>query len=200
MAQEDVAWRTEFYADFIVMGEIGRGRFAVVKQVMSEKFGGAFAVKEINKMEQSREAVELEFRLMRQLKDPGIPEALFLYESPQDYLMVLVWVPGPSVCDFLIELDEFTENTVKNLIFQFLKILAHIHSKFIAHLDLKPENLMVKIEMDAGPRLILIDFGDARLIHPQAEPPFVTTHQGSVEFTAPEQLNASALTLRTDIW
>jgi len=46
----------------------------------------------------------------------------------------------------------------------------------------------------------LIDFGDARIIHPQADPTFVTTHQGSIEFSAPEQLNASALSLKTDIW
>ena len=47
---------------------------------------------------------------------------------------------------------------------QILLGIKHLHSRYVVHLDIKPENIMLK---EAGqPRVKLIDFGLSRHIYP----------------------------------
>ena len=70
-----------------------------------------------------------------------------------------------------------------------------MHSKNIAHLDLKPENIMLKNEN--GHLLKLIDFGLSRKIKPGEE---VREMLGTPEFVSPEVVNYEPLSLTTDMW
>ena len=70
-----------------------------------------------------------------------------------------------------------------------------MHSKNIAHLDLKPENIMLKNEN--GHLLKLIDFGLSRKIKPGEE---VREMLGTPEFVSPEVVNYEPLSVTTDMW
>ena len=70
-----------------------------------------------------------------------------------------------------------------------------MHSKNIAHLDLKPENIMLKSASSHS--LKLIDFGLSRKIKPGEE---VREMLGTPEFVSPEVVNYEPLSLNTDMW
>ena len=70
-----------------------------------------------------------------------------------------------------------------------------MHSKHIAHLDLKPENIMLK--SPDSHHLKLIDFGLSRKIKPGEE---VREMLGTPEFVSPEVVNYEPLSLNTDMW
>ncbi|VDP12153.1 unnamed protein product [Soboliphyme baturini] len=70
-----------------------------------------------------------------------------------------------------------------------------MHSMFIAHLDLKPENIMLQSKTSA--KIKLIDFGLSRKICPGVK---VKDMMGTVEFVAPEVVNYDGLSMASDMW
>ena len=116
--------------------------------------------------------------------------------------------------DFISEKEALSEEEASDFIQQILLGLKHMHSKHIAHLDLKvsrcctsmlisclrfqflkPENIMLKNKN--SPLLKLIDFGLSRKIKPGEE---VREMLGTPEFVSPEVVNYEPLSLSTDMW
>ena len=114
-----------------------------------------------------------------------------------------VWCPiflyfrlrGGELFDFISEKERLSEEEASDFIQQILLGLKHMHSKNIAHLDLKPENIMLKNENAHA--LKLIDFGLSRKIKPGEE---VREMLGTPEFVSPEVVNYEPLSLTTDMW
>lgn len=86
------------------------------------------------------------------------------------------------------------ESQIRNVMFQILQGLAHMHKKGYFHRDLKPENLLV-----AQDNIIkLADFGLARLI--RSKPPY-TDYVSTRWYRAPEVLLRSrSYNAPIDIW
>lgn len=102
---------------------------------------------------------------------------------------------GGELFDFISEKERLSEEEASDFIQQILLGLKHMHSKNIAHLDLKPENIMLKSENSH--LLKLIDFGLSRKIKPGEE---VREMLGTPEFVSPEVVNYEPLSLNTDMW
>ena len=108
---------------------------------------------------------------------------------------ILFRLRGGELFDFISEKERLSEEEASDFIQQILLGLKHMHSKNIAHLDLKPENIMLKDEN--GHKLKLIDFGLSRKIKPGEE---VREMLGTPEFVSPEVVNYEPLSLTTDMW
>ena len=102
---------------------------------------------------------------------------------------------GGELFDFISEKERLSEEEASDFIQQILLGLKHMHSKNIAHLDLKPENIMLK--SGSSHSLKLIDFGLSRKIKPGEE---VREMLGTPEFVSPEVVNYEPLSLNTDMW
>ncbi|XP_060756884.1 serine/threonine-protein kinase MAK isoform X2 [Neoarius graeffei] len=88
----------------------------------------------------------------------------------------------------------FTENEIRNIMFQVLSGLAFVHKHGFFHRDIKPENLLCM-----GPELVKIaDFGLAREI--RSRPPY-TDYVSTRWYRAPEVLLRSCVySSPIDIW
>uniref|UniRef100_A0A8C7SI42 Death-associated protein kinase 2a n=1 Tax=Oncorhynchus mykiss TaxID=8022 RepID=A0A8C7SI42_ONCMY len=80
---------------------------------------------------------------------------------------------------------------------QILEGVHYLHSRKIAHFDLKPENIMLLDKNVPLPRIKLIDFGLAHKIEAGAE---FKNIFGTPEFVAPEIVNYEPLGLEADMW
>ena len=69
--------------------------------------------------------------------------------------------------DFLSDKEGLSEEEASGFMKQILIGLKHMHDKNVIHLDLKPENLMLKTP--ACHQIKLIDFGLSRKINPGEE-------------------------------
>merc|ERR1719409_1368520 len=85
------------------------------------------------------------------------------------------------------------ESKVRNIMFQTMQAVNHVHKNGYFHRDLKPENLLV-----TGEHVKLADFGLAREI--RARPPF-TDYVSTRWYRAPEVLlRSSVYNSPLDIW
>jgi formylglycine-generating enzyme required for sulfatase activity len=82
------------------------------------------------------------------------------------------------------------------LVGQLVAGLAAAHEAGLVHADVKPANAMVVEARGGGERLVLLDFGLARLR--QAEP--ATSAGGTPAFMAPEQLRDGRVDARSDVF
>lgn len=65
---------------------------------------------------------------------------------------------------------------------QVLMALDYLHDRDIVHRDLKPDNILMTSLADGG-RVVLTDFGCARLVKPTVER--MSTMIGTFEYSAP---------------
>ncbi|NWW26430.1 DAPK3 kinase, partial [Falcunculus frontatus] len=179
--------------DFYEMGEeLGSGQFAIVRKCRERKTGLEYAAKFIKKRRLSssrrgvsREEIEREVDILREIQHPNIITLHDIFENKTDVVLILELVSGGELFDFLAEKESLTEEEATQFLKQILDGVHYLHSKRIAHFDLKPENIMLLDKNVPNPRIKLIDFGIAHKIEAGNEfknifgtPEFVAPHLG----------------------
>uniref|UniRef100_A0A8B9LTK4 non-specific serine/threonine protein kinase n=1 Tax=Astyanax mexicanus TaxID=7994 RepID=A0A8B9LTK4_ASTMX len=193
---QGIHWKENFESAFIEMGEIGRGRFSVVRKCLHKSSKKEMAVKFVNKKMQKKEQVAHEADILKHVQHPQLVMLNDTYESPTAYILILELLEGGRLLDYLVAHDELMEEKVAFVIKDTLEALQHLHNCKVAHLDVKPENLMVARHMPV-PCVKLIDFGDAMQISGHC---YVHLLLGNPEFAAPELIQGTPVFLSTDVW
>uniref|UniRef100_UPI0037E92D44 death-associated protein kinase 3 n=1 Tax=Semicossyphus pulcher TaxID=241346 RepID=UPI0037E92D44 len=196
--QEDV----ELYYE---MGEeLGSGQFAIVRKCKEKSSGIEYAAKFIKKRRLSssrrgvsREEIEREVNILREIQHSNIITLHDIFENKTDVILILELVSGGELFDFLAEKESLTEEEATQFLKQILDGVQYLHSKRIAHFDLKPENIMLLDKNVPNPRIKLIDFGIAHQIKAGNE---FKNIFGTPEFVAPEIVNYEPLGLEADMW
>lgn len=117
----------------------------------------------------SREEIEREVSILREIRHPNIITLHDVFENKTDVVLILELVSGGELFDFLAEKESLTEDEATQFLKQILDGVHYLHSKRIAHFDLKPENIMLLDKHAANPRIKLIDFGIAHRIEAGSE-------------------------------
>lgn len=175
------------YKDFIVHNEtIGQGAFATVKKVIERSTGDPYAVKIINKRKALNTGggmveVERELSILRKLDHPNIVKLKSFYEDLDNYYLVMEFVPGGDLMDFVAANGAIGEEATRVITKQILKGIHYVHKKGISHRDLKPDNILIKSD---DPIIVKIsDFGLAKISDNST---FMKTFCGTLAYVAPE--------------
>ena len=187
----------EFSQRYVELKELGAGRFAQVYRARDTESGRQVALKQICRLKQSRSLTRAEYDLLETIRHENIVRAFGLFEDapqPDTDTIIMELVNGSTLFAHLGKQNEYTEATVSMYTGQLLSALEWLHSRKRAHLDLKPENVLIDRETDA---VKLIDLGEAvRAAAPldQVVPP------ADLEFAAPESVLGKPTGSYTDIW
>ncbi|RVE67834.1 hypothetical protein OJAV_G00085590 [Oryzias javanicus] len=191
----------EFYE---IGEELGSGQFAVVRRCRHRSSGAEFAAKFIKKRRSkssrrgvSREDIEREVNILKEIQHPNIITLQEVFENKAEVILILELVAGGELFDFLAEKESLSEEEATQFLKQILDGVLYLHSKQIAHFDLKPENIMLLDRSAPHPRIKIIDFGLAHKID------FGNDFKnifGTPEFVAPEVVNYEPLGLEADMW
>ncbi|XP_018597090.2 kalirin-like isoform X3 [Scleropages formosus] len=191
-----IQWKDNFELAFSEISEIGRGRFSVVKKCLNRSTKKEVAVKFISKKMQKKEQVAHEADILRHVQHPQISVLCDTYESPTSFILVLELLDDGRLLDYLVAHDVLMEEKVALYVKDTLEALQHLHTCRVAHLDLKPENLLVDLHVPV-PCVKLIDFGDAVQVLGHR---YVHLLLGNPEFAAPELIQGTPVSLSTDVW
>ncbi|XP_028313666.1 death-associated protein kinase 1 [Gouania willdenowi] len=191
----------EFYE---IGDELGSGQFAVVRRCRHRNTGVEYAAKFIKKRRSkssrrgvTKEDIEREVNILKEIQHPNIITLHEVFENKAEVILILELVAGGELFDFLAEKESLSEEEATQFLKQILDGVFYLHSKQIAHFDLKPENIMLLNRSVPHPRIKLIDFGLAHKID------FGNDFKnifGTPEFVAPEVVNYEPLGLEADMW
>lgn len=85
----------------------------------------------------SREEIEREVSILREIRHPNIITLHDVFENKTDVVLILELVSGGELFDFLAEKESLTEDEATQFLKQILDGVDYLHSKRIAHFDLK---------------------------------------------------------------
>ncbi|XP_042574561.1 death-associated protein kinase 3-like [Cyprinus carpio] len=198
-------FRQEGVELYYEMGEeLGSGQFAIVRKCKEKSTGTEYAAKFIKKRRLSssrrgvsREEIEREVNILREIQHSNIITLHDIFENKTDVILILELVSGGELFDFLAEKESLTEEEATQFLKQILDGVHYLHSKRIAHFDLKPEKMLWTKMREHVPRIKLIDFGIAHQIKDGNE---FKNIFGTPEFVAPEIVNYEPLGLEADMW
>uniref|UniRef100_A0A3Q0T668 non-specific serine/threonine protein kinase n=1 Tax=Amphilophus citrinellus TaxID=61819 RepID=A0A3Q0T668_AMPCI len=191
-----IHWKENFDSTFTKLCEIGRGRFSVVRKCVNRSTKKEVAVKFVSKKMQKKEQVAHEADILQHVQNHQLVALLDTYESPMSLMLILELEDG-RLFDYLAAHDELMEEKVAFFIRETLEALQHLHTCRVAHLDLKPENIMVNLHSPT-PSIKLIDLGDA--VQLSANRRYVHLLLGNPEFAAPELIRGTPVSVATDMW
>ncbi|XP_075870077.1 kalirin isoform X2 [Nelusetta ayraudi] len=193
-----IQWKENFESGFSEICEIGRGRFSVVRKCLNKSTKKEVAVKFVSKKMQKKEQVAHEADVLLHVQNHQLVALLDTYESPTCLMLILELVEDGRLLDYLVAHDELMEEKVAFFIRETLEALQHLHTCRVAHLDLKPENIMVDLRHAPSPAVKLVDLGDA--VQLSAQRRYVHLLLGNPEFAAPELVRGTPVSVATDVW
>ncbi|XP_052799636.1 probable serine/threonine-protein kinase fhkE [Mya arenaria] len=185
---------------YTIGDNIGRGKFAVVKQCTNKGTGEVLAAKFIKKRRRGKSCREEILRevvmLEMALDHPRLVNLKEVYETPQELILITEYCAGGELFTECVLEEKFNEADVRLLMSQILEGLVYLHEKNIVHLDLKPQNILLTHEYPSG-SVKICDLGFACLVNTGED---IRDIIGTPDYVAPEVLNYDPLGLYTDMW
>ena len=142
---------------FQMINEIGKGKFGKVFLGIHEKTKEKVAIKQIPKTgEQNIESVYAEIEINKKLFHPYLCKMYSVIENNEYLFIVTEYCSGGEIFKKIAEeIDHFEEAQACKIFSQILSGLEYMHNNYIAHCDIKLENMLFDEYGDAK----LTDFG-----------------------------------------
>ncbi|XP_043965422.1 striated muscle preferentially expressed protein kinase-like isoform X5 [Gambusia affinis] len=182
---------TDYYD---VHKEIGRGAFSYVKRATLKSEKADFAAKFISARGKRKALALREMDLLSELDDNHI---LYFHDAfeKKNMVVLITELCHEEMLDRMAKKSTVMEKLIRSCVQQILEGLRYLHQKNIAHLDVKPENILMA---SPGSDLIRIcDFGNAIKLDTSED---YYCKYGTPEYVAPEIINQTPVSMATDIW
>lgn len=182
-----------------VLGDtLGVGTFGKVKIGEHQLTGHKVAVKILNRQKiRSLDVVGKIKREIQNLKLFRHPHIIKLYQvisTPTDFFMVMEYVSGGELFDYICKHGRVEEMEARRLFQQILSAVDYCHRHMVVHRDLKPENVLLDAHMNAK----IADFGLSNMM---SDGEFLRTSCGSPNYAAPEVISGRLYAgPEVDIW
>jgi serine/threonine-protein kinase len=169
-----------------IIAQVGQGQFGRVFQAIDQETGKIVALKDLDQIGYSTKNFLREISYLVSLRHPNIVSFQGLEHHQTGRYLVMDYCDGGTLRQLMESETELDLKTSTQFILDILAGLAHAHKQGIIHCDIKPENILLKLEEQKLTAKIS-DFGIARLI---AEADIMRQsggYTGSPAYMAPER-------------
>ncbi|MEW6558040.1 MAG: protein kinase, partial [Elusimicrobiota bacterium] len=188
-----------------IVNLVKKGGMGAVYKAYDIKFVNNFyAIKELLpiygtplEQEQSRKWFEREAKILKNLTHANLPKIFDYFICNERYYLVMDLIEGDDL-DTILQKEGKPGLPVEKVMewsIQVLDVLIYLHNQnpTIIYRDLKPANIM----LNKNEKIILIDFGIARVIHQNSQT--TKTIIGTEGYSPPEQYRGKS-EIRSDIY
>lgn len=140
------------------------------------------------KVEESRADFLSEARRLNNIsgKNPNVVPVSEVFEANNTVYYVMEYLNGGSLRDLVRDKGKLTEQEAIEIETPIAEAMAFLHEHHINHLDIKPDNVMFRIDYHTGRRMpVLIDFGLAKHFDEKGKPTSTIRMQGCSDGYAP---------------
>uniref|UniRef100_A0A8C7FQG9 Death-associated protein kinase 2-like n=1 Tax=Oncorhynchus kisutch TaxID=8019 RepID=A0A8C7FQG9_ONCKI len=191
--------------DYYEIGEVlGSGHFGQVRAVLERASNVHWAGKFLklrrsasSRLGLERKSVEREVEILQSLQHANVMALRDVFESRAEVVLIVELISGGELFDFIAEKESLSEEEAIEFLKQILMGVGFMHTKNIAHFDLKPENIMLADKTMPHPHIKIIDFGLAHCLKQGEE---YRSLSGTPQYIAPEVINYEPLSEAADIW
>lgn len=178
---------------------LGTGHFGDVKLATHKVTGAKVAIKILN----YRQGSKNEITIMQTLKNAcfrnteGSKNIIFLLETiemPKSILLVMEYMEGGDLFDYVCDHGKLTDSKSKQVFKQIVSAVSFCHYNKVVHRDIKLENIL----LDKESNIKLADFGLSEIVE---DGQFLKTQCGSPRYSAPEIVKGQLyIGQEVDIW
>jgi serine/threonine-protein kinase len=187
------------FAGCRIVGVAGRGGMGVVYSAIEERLERPVALKLIAPMHAAdaefRERFERESRLAASIDHPNVVPIYAAGEEDDRPFLVMRLVRGTDLQALLGERGRLELREATRIVAQVGAALDAAHAAGLVHRDVKPANVLLD-----GEHVYLTDFGLTRLAGSETQLTETGRWMGTVDFAAPEQLQAGRADARSDVY
>ncbi|CAK6443130.1 unnamed protein product [Pipistrellus nathusii] len=178
--------------DYVLEKSIGKGACSKVRLAKHVPTGTKVVVKTIFQRDVGVSSSTQELHCLRTLQHRNISRLLEVVAAPEEVHLVMEHVRGGDLKAHLERHHRLTERQARTVFRQVVLALHLCHRRGFAHLDIKPDNILLEEDLTAK----LADFG---LSHEATE--LLTSWCGTLSYMAPEVLRFEPFNgLKADVW
>ena len=111
------------------------------------------------KVENSKKDFLSEARRLNSIDHPNVVAVNEVFETNDTAYYVMEYLTGDSLRRYIDKNGALSEEQTKTLIAPLLNAVGYLHDNRLTHLDIKPDNIMLKPGRDGELTPVLIDFG-----------------------------------------
>eukprot|EP00747_Dinoflagellata_sp_TGD_P095108 gnl/TRDRNA2_/TRDRNA2_166350_c0_seq2.p1 gnl/TRDRNA2_/TRDRNA2_166350_c0~~gnl/TRDRNA2_/TRDRNA2_166350_c0_seq2.p1 ORF type:complete len:778 (+),score=217.81 gnl/TRDRNA2_/TRDRNA2_166350_c0_seq2:90-2423(+) len=201
-AKGDQNSRKRLLEEYSVGATLGEGAFGVVYACVNRQTGEEVAVKMVDKVETPVEAIRKEAEMLKSLNHPNIVRFHQVFFERCFVCIVMDKYTGGDLVEGLhLHLKEKGKIACQDIVHvsaQMADGIRFLHSKMIAHRDVKGDNFLMdrKNIVDPKCKIALTDFGTAVNMKPNER---LSAEVGTRIFWAPETFTKN-YGLKVDVW
>ncbi len=132
------------------------------------------------------------------------PNAVAVYDfgSLEDgtAYLVMEYIDGVSLRELMRQEGPSTPERAVSLIRQAAAAVGAAHAQGIVHRDIKPDNMMVRVDDAGEPTLKVVDFGLAKILEGGTQLTSAGDWLGTPKYMAPEQVSSDTVDARADVY
>lgn len=176
-----------YRSQYRILGLIGQGQFGRVFCAVDRQTGEIVALKDLELKRFPTHKFLREFFYLLTVRHPNIVACTGLEYNRTGRYLVMDYCEGGTLRDLINSQVQLSLGQQLNLVKNILSGLAHAHNRQIVHCDIKPENILLKVNLNPTRWSAHIsDFGIARLIEEMSN--FQNGgYTGSPAYMAPER-------------
>eukprot|EP00727_Mastigamoeba_balamuthi_P000115 m51a1_g1010 putative myosin light chain kinase (388) ;mRNA; f:597582-599415 len=174
---------------------IGEGSHSVVYLATDKATGESVAIKVINKKKESPQDIKAlmrEIAIMKKLAHPNIVRLHQVVLTKKTINIVMEHVDGGELFSKICFHGHMAEEDARVVFSQILSAVNYLHSRGVAHRDLKAQNILVSNSLEVK----LVDFG----LSVDSTVSWMKTMCGSPSYVAPEVFDCMPYTTQCDMW